>query len=63
MADRRGWTNFERTSAAITRKVSLDDIERETSEIDDFTSTVQDTRTQLNTITLDKMNTWIEEAR
>lgn len=63
MADIRGWTDFERRAAAITRNVPLRDIERETSEIDEFTSKVQYTRTQLNTITLEKMKTWIEEAR
>jgi hypothetical protein len=57
MSDRRSWTNFERRAAAITRNVPLDDIERETSEIDESAAKVQNMRTQFNTITLEKMNT------
>jgi hypothetical protein len=63
MSDRRGWTNFELELAATTRNASLDDIKRETSEIDDFTSKVYEARNEVNTITLEKMNTWIPEAR
>jgi len=63
MSDIRGWTTYERRAAAITRNVPLDDIVAETSEIDESAAKVYKTRNEVNTITLDNMNTWIKEAR
>ena len=63
MSDIRSWTDFERRSAAITRNVPLRDIERETSEIDESAAKVYQARNEVNTITLEKMNTWVKEAR
>jgi hypothetical protein len=63
MSDKRGWIDFELELAATTRNASLDDIKRETIEIDKSAANVYDARNGVNTITLKKMNTWIPEAR
>jgi hypothetical protein len=63
MPDKRGWTTFELELAATTRKVPLDDIVAETSKIDESAAKVYQTRNEVNTITLEKMKTWIKEAR
>jgi hypothetical protein len=54
VSDIQSWTDFERRSAAITRNASLDDIERETREIDESAAKVYEARNGVNTITLDK---------